>query len=282
MIRSGGYVALAWIVVKQMASEFVLAYFKEVKKGNLPVEHEYAFIELLNEKFNIEIEYSGSILPDVWSLSHLARTQHHIPKIKKLHDLFAKEFDIDGQLDIDRAVNLFMDNTLPEDREEYFDCFFSVISGIKSKNKLKEARSRILAKPTRADVLYALINKNKTIYEIDNMSGKTFEVFLAEFFMSKGLTVETTPATNDHGADLLIYRGKTKFCMQLKRQSSPVGNNAVQEVLASLAYYNSHCGVVLTSSTFTAGATKLAAANNLILLDRDDLLTMLKTREIPF
>lgn len=76
-------------------------------------------------------------------------------------------------------------------------------------------------------------------------------------------------ATN--GADVIAYKDNIKYVIQAKFYSSPVGNKAVQEVVASIGMYKADEGIVVTNSTFTSSALELAQANNIELVDGEKI-----------
>jgi restriction system protein len=84
-------------------------------------------------------------------------------------------------------------------------------------------------------------------------------------------SVMATPATGDQGADLIVKRNGRTIAIQAKGYQWPVGNGAVQEIVAALRFYNVDEGWVVTNSTFTASARSLARANNIRLIDGSDL-----------
>lgn len=109
------------------------------------------------------------------------------------------------------------------------------------------------------------------INQIDSLDGISFESFLADIFRRRGYTVTLTSQTRDYGADLIIEKFGEKKCVQAKRQSSPVGIDAVQEVIASKAHYTASGCIVITNNYYTNSAINLAKTNNVELIDRDKL-----------
>ncbi|MDQ6468378.1 restriction endonuclease [Exiguobacterium acetylicum] len=109
------------------------------------------------------------------------------------------------------------------------------------------------------------------------MEGREFEEWLADLFETAGYRVELTPASRDFGADLLIEdeRGY-KIAIQAKRYSAAVGLEAVQQVAASVPFYEMDEGWVVTNSTFTEAAYQLAEPNQVRLIDREELLAFAK------
>lgn len=114
-----------------------------------------------------------------------------------------------------------------------------------------------------------------SLKKVDRMTGEEFEDFLRVYFESLGCDVTTTKTSNDYGADLILdYKGRT-VAVQAKRHQSSVGVKAVQEVIGSMAYYETDMGLVVTNSTYTRNAIELAFANDVLLWDRDVLVRMM-------
>ena len=103
---------------------------------------------------------------------------------------------------------------------------------------------------------------------LSNMDGHQFEYYCADLLRKNGFSkVEVTPGSGDQGVDVLSEKDGVKYAIQCKKYSSPLGNTPVQEVNAGKTYYNCHVAVVMTNSTFTKSATKLAAATGVLLWD---------------
>ena len=68
-----------------------------------------------------------------------------------------------------------------------------------------------------------------------------------------------TPKTGDYGADIICYdRCGTKYAVQCKYYSKPVGYRAVEEVLGAMHYYGCNSAMVVTNSTYTKQAVTAA------------------------
>lgn len=119
-----------------------------------------------------------------------------------------------------------------------------------------------------------------TLNEIDLLDGFQFEYYLKLLFKKMGYAVEQTPLSRDQGADLIINKHGEKTVIQAKRYHGKVGNTAIQEVVASIAYYNADKCLVLTNSEFTASAIELASSNNVKLVDRFELEKLISTYSI--
>ncbi|WP_426940681.1 restriction endonuclease (plasmid) [Bacillus mycoides] len=112
------------------------------------------------------------------------------------------------------------------------------------------------------------------INEIDRMDGHQFEAYLGALFERLGYQTEVTKASGDFGADLVLYAENRKIVVQAKRYINTVGVSSVQEVAGAKNYYNAHEAWVVTNSSFSKPAYQLAKANDVLLLDRMELIRL--------
>lgn len=118
----------------------------------------------------------------------------------------------------------------------------------------------------------------RALQKIDAMNGFEFEEYSKIFFTSKGFEVSVTQKSGDYGADLIIEKDGIKWAVQAKRYSHKVSPKAIQEVVSSKAYYACEKACVITNSYFTQAAQKLAQANGVILIDRDEWVRFLNKK----
>lgn len=113
----------------------------------------------------------------------------------------------------------------------------------------------------------------RDILATDAMSGRDFEVFVAQLYEDLGYKSQITPGSGDQGADVIIIDSRgVRSAIQTKRYEGSVGNAAVQEVIAGRIYYKCTKSLVITNSTFTRSAFSLAKQDgNVELIDRDAL-----------
>ncbi|MBR3697381.1 MAG: restriction endonuclease [Clostridia bacterium] len=110
---------------------------------------------------------------------------------------------------------------------------------------------------------------------IDN--GYDFESFVANLYKMLGYNVEAVTAkSGDQGADVIIEKDNIKYAIQVKYYNNPVGNKAVQEVVAAKSFYKTDKAMVVTNSTFTPQAITLANANDVLLVDGNKLDELIK------
>ena len=117
---------------------------------------------------------------------------------------------------------------------------------------------------------------DRTIEQIDKMSGREFEEYVAAVLEGCGFEIEEiTVASGDYGADIIAFTDENRFAIQCKRYGRPVGVKAVQEVISAMKHYDCEKAIVITNSTFTNQAYTLAESNEVVTLwDRDDLIKM--------
>jgi hypothetical protein len=114
-------------------------------------------------------------------------------------------------------------------------------------------------------------NKQCPLDEISRMTGVEFENYLLRLLKQHGCAVNGTPQAGDKGADIIACIGNRVIVIQAKRSAAPVGNRAVQEVVAALAYYKGTEAWVMTNSVFTEAARELAERNSVRLVGGSDL-----------
>ena len=113
------------------------------------------------------------------------------------------------------------------------------------------------------------------MHEVDRMTGENFEKYLLILFQAIGYQVESTPGSQDYGADLILYKNGMKIAVQAKRYKNTVGVRAVQEVVSSVKYYKANKAMVITNNRFTENACILARCNSVELCDREKLMDLI-------
>lgn len=115
------------------------------------------------------------------------------------------------------------------------------------------------------------------IVTIDKMNGVDFENYIKKLYIKLGYIAYTTNISYDFGADIIASKNNEKICIQTKRynKNRNVGISAIQEVVGSLNYYKANKGIVITTSSFTKSAIQLSEKNNIKLIDRTQLQSMI-------
>jgi len=111
--------------------------------------------------------------------------------------------------------------------------------------------------------------------QIDELSGKEFEILLKDLFEKMGYTVKMTKTSHDYGADLIVSKGKHASLVQAKRYDHSVGIRAIQEIIGAKRHYGVQNAIVITNQNFTKDAEILSLENEVNLIDRNALLELI-------
>jgi len=114
-----------------------------------------------------------------------------------------------------------------------------------------------------------------SIEQVDRMNPFSFEELLGMIYEVDGYRMEVTKKSGDQGADVIIEKAGERCVVQAKLYSHPVGNGAVQEVLAARTYYKCQRAIVVTNNSFTRAAIELASSGNITLIGREELIRLL-------
>ena len=106
---------------------------------------------------------------------------------------------------------------------------------------------------------------------IDTMDGLEFEYYVVELLQRNGFNNVSLTEKYDFGVDIIAEKDGIRWGIQAKRYSEPVGSNAVRQVVTGLRLYGCDKAMVVTNSTFSTFAKKLAFGNDCVLIDRAEL-----------
>ena len=107
-------------------------------------------------------------------------------------------------------------------------------------------------------------------------TGREYEEAIFRHLSNNGYTCVLTAQSGDQGVDIIVTIGDIKIAIQCKLYTKPVGNDAVQEVLAGAKYYGCTNACVVTNTSFTKSATELAASSNVRLINHRKLFDYLE------
>lgn len=172
---------------------------------------------------------------------------------------------------------------------------YYLVMNIKTRNKenrlIKTIRIMLLIVLFPFVLIYLCVNlfKNKkrnhlseekisiyNISQLDSISGADFEILLKDIFENLGYSCKLTKKSHDFGADLIIEKGNKKAIVQAKCYNKTVGVKAIQEIVSAKNHYNVYDTIVATNNRFSKEATILATENNVLLIDRDVLMGLIK------
>jgi restriction system protein len=101
-----------------------------------------------------------------------------------------------------------------------------------------------------------------------------YEGYCRSILEKAGWKAWQTPASGDQGADVVAEKKNAVVVLQCKLWNHPIGNSAVQEIVAAKAMHSATVAIVVSNQIYTDSAKQLAAANNVLLLHHDDLASL--------
>ena len=133
------------------------------------------------------------------------------------------------------------------------------------------------------DEIYHLINLEIDLFEstqplteqdVANLSPVAFEAYCAWVLNENGWQANTTKSSGDQGIDVIATKGKFKAVFQCKKYTSPVGNKAVQEVIAGKTFASADLAFVVSNTQYTRSAVELAHKAGVHLIHYSELLDL--------
>ena len=95
-----------------------------------------------------------------------------------------------------------------------------------------------------------LFSRNLPSDTVDQMSGEQFEKYVADqLYDAEWSNISLTPASSDHGVDIIAVHEGKKYAIQCKRYKYAVNTKAIQEVYTGRGFYDADFAVVITNST---------------------------------
>lgn len=160
-----------------------------------------------------------------------------------------------------------------QDLEMQIEDEFNTFEKLKKK---KAIRDEIFNTDFSEELTATPLKKNKqraiTIEDIDQMTGREFEYFVAKLFRGNGYKVMVTPEKGDYGVDVIAENNLVKIGIQAKCYSDKVDSAAVREIVTGLKHYGLNLGMVITNNYFQPSAIQLAKDNGIKLWNRNDLI----------
>lgn len=126
------------------------------------------------------------------------------------------------------------------------------------------------------DIIRSYRARKTGISELDTLSGREFEIWLATFFKRMGYRVKLLKGFKDSGADLIVidHKGHKWAAQAKKRTGSNVGVSAIDEVLRGKNYYECDFALVVTNTDFTKQAQEEAEACKVVLWNHQRLISI--------
>jgi len=98
-----------------------------------------------------------------------------------------------------------------------------------------------------------------------------YEKYCALQLEKSGWKTRLTAVTGDQGADVIADRAGKVLVLQCKLYSSPIGNDAVQQVIAARQFQAANLAAVVSNQPFTRSAKQLADVSDVRLLHHEQL-----------
>ncbi len=115
------------------------------------------------------------------------------------------------------------------------------------------------------------LHRRNSTTNIDFMTGLEFEAYIAELLKQNGFRKVKLTERYDFGIDIIAEKDDVRWGIQVKRHTGLVKANAVRQVVTALRIYRCDRAMVITNSTFSNVAQRLAHANDCVLVDRRGL-----------
>ena len=106
---------------------------------------------------------------------------------------------------------------------------------------------------------------------IDAMSWKEFEIYVAKWLKSQGYSNIELTEQYDLGVDIIAEKDGVRWGVQVKHYTTMVKIEAVRQVVVALKLYKCDKAMVVTNSFFSRPAKKLAASQDCVLVERNQL-----------
>lgn len=120
---------------------------------------------------------------------------------------------------------------------------------------------------------FRTVNRNLHLRDVDTMDGIAFEYYVAQLLIDRGYANVSLTERYDYGVDIIAEKDGIRWGVQAKRYSGLVKAAAVRQVVTGLRLYECDRAMVITNSTFSTVAKRLADGNDCILIDRAGLCT---------
>lgn len=202
-------------------------------------------------------------------------------------DLIESDWEIEKERFIKNKMTLLLDTMINSAIKE----FDSTVSLENYKKSFRTDIHRFIKDDIIREISYmietAVINYEfkSSIKEIDdgystikyNLNDPIlFEKSVANNFTTLGWKTRETKKTGDQGADVIAEKDDINIIVQCKLYSRPIGNKAVQEVVAAQNYYKGNMSLVVSNSSYTKSAQRLAESNGVVLLHYSKLSEFLE------
>jgi len=107
-----------------------------------------------------------------------------------------------------------------------------------------------------------------------SLSGRAFEVELANLYRRLGFEAHVTRRDDDKGVDIWIVRDGHRIPIQCKAHRRPVTPGAARELYGTMQHFGAPAGILASISGFTTGVANYALGKRIELLDLSAVLEL--------
>lgn len=172
----------------------------------------------------------------------------------------ALDYFIDNVLRKDKNIIAYLDESYPNDPIEE-----------KSVQTNRRIDIDIIIIDAVQDLKDSLSSNNRLSVDVDSLDPVGFERHCLDILNSHGWESRTTKGSGDQGIDIVATHSYVKAVFQCKKYSQPVGNAAVQEIIAGKAFEQADVAAVVSNATYTTSAKQLASTTGVHLLHFSEL-----------
>lgn len=119
-----------------------------------------------------------------------------------------------------------------------------------------------------------IVRRNVRLQNVDAMDGLDFELYIADLLTKQGYNNVSLTEEYDYGVDIVAEKDGIRWGIQTKRYSGLVKAEAVRQVVTGLRLYSCDRAMVITNSTYSNVARRLAEGNDCVLIDREGLYSL--------
>ncbi len=124
------------------------------------------------------------------------------------------------------------------------------------------------------------LHRFSELRDIDSMTGLEFEYYVADLLRNSGFRKISLTEKYDLGIDIVAEKDGVRWGVQVKRYSGLVKADAVRQAVTGLNLYGCNRAMVITNSTYSAIARRLATANGCVLVDHASLKRLIRNQKL--
>ena len=227
-----------------------------------------SFIKRLHNIHNLKIE--SKAIPYIISYIHDIQIHKYS---EDQYQIFKKNFEKNTIKTFENLLDEYIINYFVFKSNQYLFWFHRLCSEKGYHLDINQLNQHVL---DRVDYWNNFYRNNPDVMplltKIDRMDGLEFEKFIKNLFQKKGYKTRLTKKSKDEGGDIIVYNGYDSIAIQSKRWNKTVRVNAIQEAHTAKDIYDTERAMVITNSSFSDDAIKMADKLNIELWDRNRLI----------